>query len=93
MPGLEAVCAQQRYRSGVDTYKAPVVARAIDAGASIINDVWGFLADGEMARVAADAGVPVVLMHNQREARYHDLVPDVIGGVESERVRSHRGRR
>ena len=81
MPGLEAVCAAVKIPVSVDTYKAPVAARAIDAGASIINDVWGFLADGEMARVAADAGVPVVLMHNQREARYHDLVPDVIEGL------------
>ena len=81
MPGLEAVCAAVKIPVSVDTYKASVAARAIDAGASIINDVWGFLADGEMARVAADAGVPVVLMHNQREARYHDLVPDVIEGL------------
>lgn len=81
MPGLEAVCAAVKIPVSVDTYKASVAASAIDAGASIINDVWGFLADGEMARVAADAGVPVVLMHNQREARYHDLVPDVIEGL------------
>ena len=81
MPGLEAVCAAVKIPVSVDTYKASVAARAIDAGASIINDVWGFLADGEMARVAAGAGVPVVLMHNQREARYDDLVPDVIEGL------------
>ncbi len=81
MPGLEAVCAAVKIPVSVDTYKASVAASAIDAGASIINDVWGFLADGEMARVAADAGVPVVLMHNQREARYRDLVPDVIEGL------------
>ena len=81
MPGLEAVCAAVKIPVSVDTYKASVAASAIDAGASIINDVWGFLADDEMARVAADAGVPVVLMHNQREARYRDLVPDVIEGL------------
>ena len=81
MPGLEAVCAAVKIPVSVDTYKALVAARAIDAGASIINDVWGLLADGEMARVAAGAGVPVVLMHNQREARYDDLVPDVIEGL------------
>ena len=81
MPGLEAVCAAAKIPVSVDTYKASVAARAIDAGASIINDVWGFLADSEMARVAADAAVPVVLMHNQREARYRDLVSDVIEGL------------
>ena len=65
----------------MDTYKAPVARQAIAAGASLVNDVWGLLADGNMARVIADAGVPAILMHNQREAQYDDLVPDVIGGL------------
>ena len=44
----------------------------------MVNDVWGFSRDPDMARVAADTGVPVVLMHNQDHTRYADLVPDVI---------------
>ncbi len=81
LPALEAICRAVRIPVSVDTYKAPVARRAIAAGASIVNDVWGLLADGNMARVIADAGVPAILMHNQRVAQYDDLVPDVISGL------------
>lgn len=81
LPALEAICRAVRIPVSVDTYKAPVARRAIAAGASIVNDVWGLLADGNMARVIAGAGVAAILMHNQREAAYEDLVPDVIAGL------------
>lgn len=81
LPALEAVCRAVSIPVSVDTYKAAVARRAIAAGASLVNDVWGLLADGNMARVIADAGVPAILMHNQREAQYDDLVPDVIAGL------------
>ena len=78
LPALEAICRAVAIPVSVDTYKAPVARRAIAAGASLVNDVWGLLADGNMARVIAAAGVPAILMHNQREAQYDDLVRDVI---------------
>ena len=81
LPPLEGVCRAVRIPVSVDTYKAPVARQAIAAGASLVNDVWGLLADGNMARVIADAGVSAILMHNQREAQYTDLVPDVIAGL------------
>jgi dihydropteroate synthase len=49
----------------IDSYKAPVVREALLAGAAIINDVWGFQADPDLAPLAAQAGVPVILMHNR----------------------------
>lgn len=49
----------------VDTYKARVAEAAIQAGAGMVNDVWGLKADPEMAGVVARYGVPVVLMHNR----------------------------
>jgi dihydropteroate synthase len=49
----------------VDTYKAQVAKAALDAGADWINDVWGFQADDQLAVVAANARVPVILMHNR----------------------------
>ena len=77
----------------IDTYKAKVADAAIQAGANIINDVWGFRADSELASVAAKHKVPVILMHNRsnpvsvevREklggtyigAEYDDLLEDV----------------
>ena len=81
LPALATICAAVRIPVSVDTYKARVAQQAIDAGASIVNDVWGLLADGAMAPVIAAAGVPAILMHNQREAQYHDLVSDVIAGL------------
>ncbi len=81
LPALEAICRAVSIPVSVDTYKAPVARQAIAAGASLVNDVWGLLADGNMARVIAHAGVPAILMHNQREAQYDDLVPDVIAGL------------
>jgi dihydropteroate synthase len=50
----------------VDTYKPEVAEAALAAGAHLLNDIYGFRGDPRLARVAADAGVPVVLMHNQR---------------------------
>lgn len=78
IPVIEALVPVLEVPISIDTYKADVAKAALKAGASMINDVWGFRRDPEMARVAADAGVPVVLMHNQRHTRYDDVVPDVI---------------
>lgn len=47
----------------VDTYKAEVARAALDAGASVINDISGLQADPDMARLAAERGVPLVIMH------------------------------
>ncbi len=49
----------------VDTYKAAVAAAALDAGAGMVNDVWGLRADPEMAALIARRNVPVVIMHNR----------------------------
>jgi len=49
----------------IDTYKASVAEAAIRAGAQIVNDVWGFRADSEIASVAAKYKTPVILMHNR----------------------------
>ena len=78
IPVIEALAPALDIPISVDTYKAVVARAALQAGASMVNDVWGFRRDPEMARVAADAGVPVVLMHNQEHTRYDDVVPDVI---------------
>jgi dihydropteroate synthase len=49
----------------IDTYKAPIARQALEAGAHIINDVWGLRADPELAQVAAQAQAPLILMHNR----------------------------
>jgi dihydropteroate synthase len=79
-------------RVSVDTMRAAVAQRALEAGASIVNDVSGGLADTEMARVVATARVPFVVMHwrghsdtMQSKASYDDVVSDVCRAL-SERV-------
>ncbi|HTK11239.1 MAG TPA: dihydropteroate synthase [Ktedonobacteraceae bacterium] len=63
----------------IDTYHAEVAARALQAGASLINDIWALRADPEMAGVAQHAGVPVVLMANMRGyQRRGDIISNVI---------------
>ena len=56
LPALEAICAAVSIPVSVDTYKARVAQQAVDAGAAMINDVWGLLADGAMAPTIAAAG-------------------------------------
>jgi len=63
----------------IDTYKAEVADRAIDAGASLINDIWALRHDPAMASVAKKRGVPVILMANMRNAHHrHEIISDVI---------------
>lgn len=65
----------------IDTTSPGVAAAAIDAGAHLLNDVWGVADDTGMVRLAADRGVPIVLMHNRSEARYRNLLPEVIADL------------
>jgi dihydropteroate synthase len=62
----------------IDTTKAEVAAAALDAGAHAINDIWGVSRDDALAKVAAERGVPIILMHNREEAVYDDLVLEVL---------------
>jgi dihydropteroate synthase len=62
----------------VDTTKPIVAEAAIGAGAALVNDVWGVAQDDTLARLAARRGVPILLMHNRREARYTDVVAEVV---------------
>ena len=80
-PVIEALAGRLRIPISIDTYRARVASEALAAGASMINDVWGFARDAGIAGVAARAGVPVALMHNQDHTRYDDLVPDVIAAL------------
>jgi dihydropteroate synthase len=79
-------------RLSVDTTRASVAAAALEAGAAVINDVSGGLADPDMARVAAESGVPWVLMHWRGHSKdmnalatYEDVVAEVVAEL-TERV-------
>ena len=91
IPAIEAMVGVLRIPISIDTYKAVVAREAIAAGASMINDVWALRRDPDIAGIAAETGVPVVLMHNQEGTDYDDLVPDVIDvlhGVTESAVRA-----
>ena len=81
VPMIEAIKRETDLPVSIDTYKAAVAQAAIEAGASIINDIWAFQRDPEMRKVAADAVMPVVLMHNQVGTEYDDPVPDIVEGL------------
>jgi dihydropteroate synthase len=66
----------------VDTTKPSVAEAALDAGASLINDVWGVADDDALPRLAARRVVPIVLMHNRAEATYTNLMAEVIADLE-----------
>ena len=66
----------------IDTTSPTVAAAALDAGAHLLNDIWGVADDPGMARLAAERGVPIVLMHNRAEARYRNLVSEVVADLQ-----------
>jgi dihydropteroate synthase len=65
----------------VDSSKAEVAARALDAGATLLNDVWGVSGDDSMARLAAGRGMPMVVMHNRAEAVYSSLLDEIVADL------------
>ena len=66
----------------IDTTKPSVAAAALDVGAHLLNDVWGVAEDEGIARVAAERGVPLVLMHNRAEARYAALMAEIVADLQ-----------
>ena len=64
----------------IDSMKASVTARALEAGVAIANDVWGLQRDPDMARVVAEHGAPVVVMHNRDDVDATiDIMADMTG--------------
>lgn len=66
----------------IDTTKRDVAEAAIDAGADLVNDIWGVAADDRLLHLAADRGTPIVLMHNRVEARYANLMAEILADLE-----------
>jgi dihydropteroate synthase len=78
IPIIKALKKEIDVPISIDTYKASVAEEAIKAGADLINDVWGFKKDKNMAKVAAKYNVPCCLMHNRENKDYNNMVEDVI---------------
>ena len=81
VPVIEAVKKHFDIPVSVDTYKSAVARAAIIAGADLLNDIWGFKYDREMAHTAKSFDVPVCLMHNRDNTEYADFIEDVISDL------------
>jgi dihydropteroate synthase len=60
-----------------------VAVAALDAGADLVNDVWGVATDEELLRLAAERRTPIVLMHNREEARYTNLMAEILADLQA----------
>lgn len=81
IPAIEAVSKAVQVPLSIDTYCAEVARKSIEAGAHIINDIWGALYDPEMANVAADLNAPIILTHNRENRDYQDFYRDVVNDL------------
>lgn len=82
LPIIEALRERLTVPISIDTYKAKTAKAALEAGADMINDIWGATYDPEMANVAADYNVPIILMHNRTSKEYNSIIDDMIADLE-----------
>ncbi|KKB42782.1 dihydropteroate synthase [Bacillus thermotolerans] len=78
VPVIQAVAEAADVPLSIDTYKAETASRAVEAGAHIINDIWGAKKDPEIAAVAAEKNVPIILTHNRENEEYESFLRDVL---------------
>jgi dihydropteroate synthase len=83
LPVIEKLTKEASVPVSIDTSKANVAAAALEAGAAMLNDVWGLRRDPEMNAVVARFGVPAVVMHNQRGRPFCDVMGDIKAGLET----------
>lgn len=82
VPVIRALLKEVPAIISIDTYKSNVARAAIEAGAHIINDIWGAKADPEMANVAAELDVPIILMHNRLSDQYDNYFADYMADMQ-----------
>lgn len=83
VPYIEAIRKRFDIPVSIDTYKSAVAKEAILAGAGLVNDIWGFRADENMAKVVADYQVPCCIMHNRNleQQPYKDIIEDILNDL------------
>lgn len=97
MPVLDRIASRVKVPVSIDTYKGVVARAALDAGASIVNDISGLKFDPELAGVAAAGGAALVLMHTRGrpksmagEAKYDDVVAEVVDELQGSMAAAER---
>ncbi|MGP7819654.1 dihydropteroate synthase [Niallia sp. 01092] len=81
IPIIETVSKEVDVPISIDTYKGIVANEALNAGAHIVNDIWGAKKDPMIAKVAAEKDAPIILMHNRDNQLYTNFVEDVLSDL------------
>jgi dihydropteroate synthase len=81
IPIIEKLAAEISVPISIDTYKPEVARHALEAGARMINDVWGLRQSPNLAQIAAEWGAPLVIVANQRGTKYREIIPEVISSL------------
>ncbi len=81
IPVVEKLAHEMSVPLSVDTYKLEVARQALDAGANMINDIWGLQKEPRLAELAAQKGVPIILMSNQRDSPCRDIMSAVVSDM------------
>lgn len=80
-PIIELVKKETGIPVSLDTYKSRVALAGIEAGADLINDIWGLKYDSDMAKIIADSKLPCCLMHNRDNTDYNDFLQDMLSDM------------
>ena len=80
-PVIEAIKKNFDIPISLDTYKGAVAKAGIEAGADLINDIWGFKYSPDMADIVAKAGVSCCLMQNRKDTDYVNFTEDVVSDL------------
>src|SRR5699024_5726684 len=78
LPLIEAIKPKINIPISIDTYKSNTAKKAIESGGEIINDTCEAKKDPNMATIAAEKGVPIILMHNRNNKTYNSIIDDMI---------------
>jgi dihydropteroate synthase len=82
IPIIEALKQELNIPISIDTYKSEVARQALQAGAHIVNDVWGGKAEPQILEVAAKYDCPIVLTHNRTDMKYRNFLQDVLADLQ-----------
>ncbi|MBP1996146.1 dihydropteroate synthase [Paenibacillus eucommiae] len=82
IPVIQAVSREVNVPISVDTYKGEVARQALEAGAHILNDIWGGKAESALLQAAVEWDCPLILMHNRLDMQYGSFLEDVIADLQ-----------
>jgi len=82
IPAIERLTKEISVPISVDTYKPKVALAALKVGARMLNDIWALKKSPQLAEIAAETGVPIVFMSNQRDAPVKDIMSTIKADLE-----------